>query len=143
MRRSFLSWALICLLTSTSFAQEQKVDVEVKPTHAARSISVDVETKKKPVAALHSYVVKITEFRMNGHADEALPTKDIALSFEKLQKEGKADVLETVRLSVLEDHESMMQVGSREPIVTATNTSAAFERRQRSYQFMNVAQRLR
>ena len=138
MRRILLSWAMLCSLASVCFAQSKTVDVdvEVKPANTSGKIEVEVTPEKKPIAALHSYIVKLTEFRMKGPVQDLPATASFIQSFAKLQKEDKVEVLETVRLSVVEGHESMANFGSRMP--NTTNTSSAFQGRQRAYTYTNV-----
>lgn len=73
---------------------------------------------KAPESTLRSYVVQLTEFRWKGSADLALSPRELVRAVDQLRKDGKLDVIETVRLSALENHESMAQFGKSVAIVT-------------------------
>ncbi|MBI1313127.1 hypothetical protein GC176_17695 [bacterium] len=76
-----------------------------------------------PDAKLQSYVVQLTEFRLNESADPTMKPQDIVKTFEKLTKDGKVDVIETVRLSALENYPSMAQFGRTAAVTTGVSIS--------------------
>ncbi len=66
---------------------------------------------QKPAEAPQVYVVQLTEFRMDQTAGTRLPTPEILESLEKAEQSGTIEVIETIRLSALQGHESTVQIG--------------------------------
>lgn len=60
-----------------------------------------------------TYVVQLTEFHLKDAANPGLSTDQIVQTYQQLAKEGELDVVETIRLTALEGHQSLVQVGRR------------------------------
>jgi hypothetical protein len=103
MRYTFVALTAFLFLSAASLAQDE----------GARDTA-----DKAPESTLRSYVVQLTEFRWKGSTDPALSPRVIVRAVDQLRKDGKLDVIETVRLSALENHESMAQFGKSVPMTT-------------------------
>lgn len=90
-----------------------------------------------PEEARQTYVVQFTEFRFKEAPESPLTTKDILQSFEQLRKDGRLEIIETVRLSALEQCEAMVQFG-RSVAVTTGATALPNGRSNRQFQFRQV-----
>ena len=78
------------------------------------------------VKAEQSYFVQFTEFRFK-HAvdlDVHRTSDEIVLSFDKLHKEGKIELIETIRLSALEYHENSVQFGKTMSVTSGVTRTA-------------------
>jgi hypothetical protein len=62
-------------------------------------------------ASPKSYVVQLTEFRFHNAADPKLSAADIVRTFQQPNAEETLELIETVRLSALESHETTVQFG--------------------------------
>lgn len=71
-----------------------------------------------------SYFVQFTEFRMKYSVDVNRTSNEITQSFDQLNKEGKIELIETVRLTVPEHHENMVQFGKTTTVTTGTTRTA-------------------
>lgn len=71
-----------------------------------------------------SYFVQFTEFRIKHSVDVNRTSNEIAQSFDQLNKEGKIELIETVRLTVPEHHENMVQFGKTTTVTTGTTRTA-------------------
>lgn len=70
------------------------------------------DAPEKPAAAkAQSYVVQVTEYRLKDSGDPRLSAQDLLKGFDAMKSDGTLDLIETVRLSALEGHESMSQFG--------------------------------
>jgi len=104
MRSTFVALTALVLLAAASLAQDER----------ARDTA-----EKAPESTVRSYVVQLTEFRWKGAADLALSARELARAVDQLRKDGKLELIETVRLSALENHESMVHFGKSVPVPTA------------------------
>ena len=102
MRNILLALAVIVPFSAPSFAQDG-----------------GIRDAAAPDAAIQSYVVQLTEFRLKASVDPTLKAKEIVQAFDKLKSDGKIDLIETVRLSALENHESMAQFGKTATVTTS------------------------
>jgi hypothetical protein len=91
--RPFLLLLAACMLTPAAV-----VGQEEKPHEAG-------------AASPKSYVVQFTEFRLKNAADPNLSAADIVQAFQQPNAEETLELIETVRLSALDGHESMVQFG--------------------------------
>ncbi len=81
------------------------------------------------VKAEQFFVVQFTEFRFK-HAPEVNRTaNEIVQSFDQLNKEGKIERIESVRLSVLEYHESTAQFGKTTSVTTGVTRTPQGQQR--------------
>jgi hypothetical protein len=71
-----------------------------------------------PAAAPQSYVVQLTEFRLKESSDPSLSAGDIVRSFQQMKDDENLELVETVRLSTLAHHESMVQFGKQATVIT-------------------------
>ncbi|HEU0068099.1 MAG TPA: hypothetical protein VFQ26_02410, partial [Nitrospiraceae bacterium] len=83
------------------------------------------------------YGVQITELRLDVGIGEKLSRQDILQSLEQAKKDGHVTAVETVRLSILEQHEARVQFTKRVP-VTAGTATAGPERTVRNVQQRDV-----
>ena len=77
-----------------------------------------------PVAAGASHIVQVTELRANVPLAPTMDSKELLAAVEQIRKEGKADLIETVRIAALDGQESMAQFGRQTAITTGTSQSA-------------------
>lgn len=76
------------------------------------------------VKAEQMYVIQFTEFRMKKGGDPNLSEQEILQSYEALVKEGRLELLESIRMSVLEYYEGMVQFGKNKNLpVGVVNTN--------------------
>ena len=71
-----------------------------------------------------SYFVQFTEFRIKHSVDVNRTSSEIAQSFDQLNKEGKIEVIETVRLTVPEHQENSVQFGKTTTVIRGTTRTA-------------------
>ena len=121
MRNPFVALTALVFLCGASLAQDE---------------GAGDTADKAPEPTLRSYVVQLTEFRWKGAADLALSPRELARAADQLRKDGKLDVIETVRLSALESHESMVHFGKNVPV--PTSVAETRQGRVRSVQFREV-----
>lgn len=76
-------------------------------------------------AAVQSYTVQLTEFRLKSTSDPKLSASELVASFEQMKKDGKLDLVETIRLSALEQYESMAQFGRRAAVTVGVTVGGA------------------
>lgn len=81
------------------------------------------------VKAEQFFVVQFTEFRFK-HAPEVNRTaNEIVQSYDLLNKEGKIELIESVRLTALEYHESTSQFGRTTSVTTGVTRTAQGQQR--------------
>ncbi len=89
------------------------------------------------VKAEQSFLVQFTEFRFKHAPDVSRTSSEIVQSFDQLNKEGKIELVQTVRLNVLEYHENMVQIGKNVSVVSGV-TRTAQGLQQQSRQSMSI-----
>lgn len=80
-------------------------------------------TETQRVHELESYLVRLTEFRLNDAADLEPETLDVAAKLEELKKSGKLELIETVQVSALAGHESVAMFGRSVAVTMGATTS--------------------
>ena len=83
-------------------------------------------TPDPSVKAEQSYFVQFTEFRYK-HAtdlDVHRTSDEIVLSFDKMLKEGKIELIETIRLTALEFHDNSVQFGKTTSVTSGVTRTA-------------------
>lgn len=70
------------------------------------------------IKAEQSFFVQFTEFRFKHSPDVHRTSSEILQSFDQLLKDGKIEVVQTVRLTVPEYHENMMQIGKLTSVIS-------------------------
>ncbi|TVS09394.1 MAG: hypothetical protein EA424_27235 [Planctomycetaceae bacterium] len=96
MRKPVLQLALIVCLGHSAQAQD-----DPKPAAALPNASTGGE----------SYLVQLSEFRIKDSSHAGWSTDEIVKRFERREEDGAVEIVETIRLSALSGHESMVQVG--------------------------------
>ena len=114
--------AFLCWLSSQAAAQDDKPQPQMP---------------SPPVTSLASYVIQVTELHTNVPIDSKMDSKELLDKFEQLKKDGKVELLETIRLSALEGQESMAQFG-RQAAVTAGTSQVMPGRAVRNIQMTQV-----
>lgn len=76
------------------------------------------------VKAEQSFLVQFTEFRFKQSPDVNRTSSEIVQSFDQLNKEGKIELVQTVRLNVLEYHENMVQIGKNASVISGITRTA-------------------
>jgi hypothetical protein len=76
------------------------------------------------VKAEQSFLVQFTEFRFKYATDVSRTSSEIVQSFDQLNKEEKIELVQTVRLTVLEHHENMVQIGKNASIISGVSRTA-------------------
>lgn len=71
------------------------------------------------------FVVQITEFRLPEAADPKLSSDELLKLYEKQRADGKAEVVEVLRLSALDGEEAMAQFGRRVAVTVGSVTAPA------------------
>ncbi len=128
MRLSILLFLASIVISSASFSQE------VQDTQ---------DVSKKSGELLNVRVVQLTEFRMKKASDVHLSSSEIVKSFEEMKADGDIEVIETIRLSALPGHESMMQIGKTATVVVGVaNAPGRGQVRQRQQQIIGTMVRL-
>lgn len=87
---------------------------------SGQDAAISSDQPRKP----NSYIVTITEFQLDTSAVD-VPPAEIASKFEQLKKDGHVDWVETVRLSVLEGHQSTVQFGKTVALTTGMSQTAS------------------
>jgi type II secretory pathway component GspD/PulD (secretin) len=90
-----------------------------------------------PVTAGAAHIVQVTELRANVPLALKTDSTELLAAVEQFQKDGKVDLLETVRIAALDGQEAMAQFG-RQTAVTTGTTQSAPGRTVRSIQMMQV-----
>jgi hypothetical protein len=98
MRKPVLLLGLIVCLGNSALGQD-----DPEPAAALLSASSGGEC----------YLVQLTEFRISDSSHAGWSTDEIVKRFERREEDGDVEIVETIRLSVLSGHESMVQVGRR------------------------------
>ena len=88
------------------------------------------------VKAEQSFLVQFTEFRFKHAPDVSRTSNEIVQSFEQLNKEGKIELVQSVRLNVIEYHENMVQISKNVSVVSGVTQTALGQ--QRSRQSMSI-----
>lgn len=76
------------------------------------------ETSRPEV--LESYIVQLSEYKINGPTDPSQTAADIVASLMKADAKTKPELIETVRLSTLSGSESMVQFGKQVRVTSGT-----------------------
>ncbi len=107
----------------------QTFEVEQSSLSRLAPIRSSSPTLPPNVKAEQFFVVQFTEFRFK-HAPEVNRTaNEIVQSFDQLNKEGKIELIESVRLTALEYHESTAQFGKTTSVTTGVTRTAAGQQR--------------
>ena len=107
----------------------QSFEVEQSSLSRLTPVRSSSPTLPPNVKAEQFFVVQFTEFRFK-HAPEVNRTaNEIVQSFDQLNKEGKIERIESVRLSVLEYHESTSQFGRTTSVTTGVTRTAQGQQR--------------
>jgi hypothetical protein len=69
------------------------------------------------------YVVHLTEYRLGAPIDLAKSSQDVLRAIEQQRQEGQAELVETIRLTALEEYESMIQFGRSVFVTTDVTTT--------------------
>lgn len=88
------------------------------------------------VKAEQSFLVQFTEFRFKHSPDVSRTSSEIVQSFDQLNKEGKIEIVQTVRINVLEYHENMVQIGKNVSVVSGVTRTP--QGQQQSRQSMSI-----
>jgi hypothetical protein len=88
------------------------------------------------VKAEQSFLVQFTEFRFKHAPDVSRTSSEIVQSLDQLNKDGKIELVQTVRLNVLEYHENMVQIGKNVSVVSGVTRTA--QGQQQSRQSMSL-----
>ena len=103
MQYAPLALIAAALMSGSVIAQEERADDTTATT-----------------SNLPSYTVMLTEFRWDSHGDEAVTASDIVAAFGQFMRDKKVEVIQTVRLSAIEQHRNSV-ILSR--MVTVSNGS--------------------
>ena len=76
------------------------------------------------VKAEQSFLVQFTEFRFKHAPEVSRTSSEIVQSFDQLNKDGKIELVQTVRLNVLEYHENMLQIGKNASVISGITRTA-------------------
>ncbi len=107
----------------------QAFEVEQSSLSRLAPIRSSSPTLPPNVKAEQFFVVQFTEFRFK-HAPEVNRTaNEIVQSFDLLNKEGKIELIESVRLTALEFHESTAQFGKTTSVTTGVTRTAQGQQR--------------
>jgi hypothetical protein len=68
-------------------------------------------------AEVISYMVQLTELKWNVKFDPLPKGPDLVQGLEELRKSGRVEIVETIRLSAISDHESTMQFGKTVSVI--------------------------
>ena len=88
------------------------------------------------VKAEQSFHLQFTEFRFKHSPEVSRTSNEIVQSFDQLNKEGKIELVQTVRLNVLEYHENTVQIGKNVSVVSGVTRTA--QGQQQSRQSMSI-----
>ena len=88
------------------------------------------------VKAEQSFLVQFTEFRFKHAPEVSRTSSEIVQSFDQLNKDGKIELVQTVRLNVLEYHENMVQIGKNVSVVSGVTRTP--QGQQQSRQSMSI-----
>ncbi len=114
MRIPFLMSVLVALSSPEIFAQEN--DVPAQDDAANVRDENEATAESTTAMQLKSYDVLLTDFQWQS-PDPQITSQEIVKSFDQLKDDGKLSSIETVRLSVLEGHECMVQFGKTVAVV--------------------------
>jgi hypothetical protein len=71
-----------------------------------------------PLTDQTTYVIKLTEFRFKTPIPQELSSQDILQQFAELKDSDQLELIDTIRMSVLGGHESMVMFGRRTAVTT-------------------------
>lgn len=128
MRRVFAVVAVLALTTGISGGQEQ---------------AASGEAASEPVEAPRTYVVQLSEFRLKSSSDPNLTAEDVVESFERADGNEDFDLIETIRLAAMEQHESMVQFGRRATVAVGVTSSAPGRPQMRRTEHMQIGTLMR
>ncbi len=84
------------------------------------------------IKAEQSFFVQFTEFRFKHSLDVHRTSSEIVQTFDQLLKDGKIELVQTVRLTVPEYHENMMQIGKTTSVISGvTRTPQGIQQQNR------------
>ncbi len=84
------------------------------------------------IKAEQSFFVQFTEFRFKHSLDVHRTSSEIVQTFDQLLKDGKIELVQTVRLTVPEHHENMMQIGKLTSVISGvTRTPQGLQQQSR------------
>ena len=118
--RNALLFLLVILLGSaaTVCAQEE--------TQAAKgSLPFEPFTTSKPVAGAENYVVRLSEFRVDGESKEPVSLERLKTA-EKSALKGDVELVQSLRLQLIQGREGFAQFGLRVPVVVSTTRNSRF-----------------
>ncbi len=79
-----------------------------------------------------SFYVQFTQFRYKHSLDVHRTSSEIVQTFDQLLKDGKIELVQTVRLTVPEHHENMMQIGKTTSVIAGiTRTPQGIQQQSR------------
>ncbi len=79
----------------------------------------------RPKAGSESYLIQLTEFRVNDSAHARWSTDEILKRFERREGDETLEIVETIRVSALSGHESMVKVGRQARVAVGAITTPA------------------
>lgn len=82
------------------------------------------QTISPNVKAEQTYFIQFTEFRFKHSLDVKRTASEIVESFDQWHQEGKIELIETVRMTALEYHESTAQFGKTTTLTTGVTRTA-------------------
>ena len=108
------------LITSVANAQERQTRPFPPAAFPPPGSSPATSSPLAPsnVKGEQSYFLLLREFRIKMPLDYNLTAPEIAKSFDQLKKDGKVELIDTIRLTVLENNESMVMFGKRTNVTT-------------------------
>jgi hypothetical protein len=92
---------------------------KAEPPKRSVSAVFDPFTASKPVDGAQSYMVRITEFRINGESEEPVSLERLKTA-EKTALKGDIEQVQSLRINIIQGREAFAQFGLREPVVVST-----------------------
>ena len=142
-----LESALICIFFCAVFIQrldgQDPTPRPIAPAQATRAFDVPSNvagssgfpmrlsgpTLPPNVKAEQFFSVQLTEFRFKHPPEVNRTANEIVQSFDQLNKEGKIELIESVRLNALEYHESTAQFGKMTSVTQGVTRTAQGQQR--------------
>lgn len=87
---------------------------------AAQDAAPTPQTPPPPRATGPSWIVQVTELRTSVPLDPKKDADGLQAELEQLKKDGKVEMIETIRLSALEGLQAMAQFGRQAAVTTGT-----------------------
>jgi hypothetical protein len=121
----------VCVLvTSVANAQERQTRPFPPTAFPPPGSSSTTSSQLAPsnVKGEQSYFLLLREFRIKTPLDYQMTAPEIAKSFDQLKKDGKVELIDTIRLTALEYNESMVMFGKRTSVTTGVARNAQGQR---------------